>query len=105
MSFLYIVHSTFEIPVVEKVDEVIRIYKNRSRSVDQAEGFLNFHLLQNQKKPNFLTVQISWETKEHYMKWVTSEDFKRIHELEKKYPDQELAGIVPKVEQFKVVAT
>ncbi|WP_246942701.1 antibiotic biosynthesis monooxygenase family protein [Bacillus pinisoli] len=102
---MFIVHSTFEIPVIEKVDEVIQIYKNRSKLVDQAEGFLHFQLLQNQKKPNFLTVQISWESKEHYMKWVTSEDFKRIHELEKKYPDQELAQIVPKVEQFEVVAT
>ncbi|WP_456277673.1 antibiotic biosynthesis monooxygenase family protein [Bacillus sp. AK128] len=102
---MYIVHSTFEIPVVEKVDEVIQIYKNRSRSVDQANGFIDFQLLQNQKKPNFLTVQITWESREDYMNWVTSEDFKRIHELEKKYPDQELAQIVPKVEQFKVVAT
>ncbi|MBP1943259.1 hypothetical protein J2Z26_003037 [Bacillus luteolus] len=39
------------------------------------------------------------------MKWVTSEEFKKIHELEKKYPDQELAQVIPKVEQYKVVAT
>ena len=101
---MYIVHSTFEIPQPEKVDEVIHIYKNRSRLVDTAEGFLDFKLLQNKKRPTALTVQITWETKEHYMNWVTSEQFKKIHELEKNYPDQELAAVIPKVEQFEVVA-
>ncbi len=105
MKQVYIVHSTFEIPAMDKVEEVIQIYKNRSRSVDKAEGFLQFQLLQNQKKPNFLTVQLTFDTKESYMKWVTSEEFKKIHELEKKYPDQELAQVIPKVEQYKVVAT
>ena len=101
---MYIVHSTFEIPKEEKVEEVINIYKNRSRLVDTAEGFRDFKLLQNKKRPTALTVQITWETKEHYMNWVTSEQFKKIHELEKNYPDQELAQVIPKVEQFEVVA-
>ncbi len=35
---MYIVHSTFKIPE-EKAQEVISIYQNRSRLVDQAKGF------------------------------------------------------------------
>ena len=87
---MYIVHSTFAVPE-EKADEVVGIYRNRSRLVDRAAGFLKFLLLQNEKKPGELTVHMEWETKEQYMAWVTSDEFKRIHELEKKYPDQELA--------------
>ncbi|MBU8730151.1 antibiotic biosynthesis monooxygenase [Cytobacillus oceanisediminis] len=100
---MYTVFSTFDVPD-EKSEEVISIYKNRSRSVDQAEGFIDFLLLQNDKRPGELTVQLIFDTKENYLNWVRSEDFKRIHNLEKKYPDQELAAVVPKVSQFKVVA-
>lgn len=100
---MYVVHSTFDVPE-DKADEVIAIYQQRSRLVDQAPGFLNFNLLQNERKSGELTVQIIWKTKQSYLDWVTGEDYKRIHELEKKYPDQELAGIVPKVHKFQVVA-
>ncbi|MHC8517829.1 antibiotic biosynthesis monooxygenase family protein [Sporosarcina sp. ITBMC105] len=101
---MYIVNSTFQLPP-EKADEVIRIYNNRSKRVDRAEGFLSFQLLQNQKRPGELVVHMEWETREHYLKWARSEEFKEIHELEKKYPDQELASIIPKVSQYKVVST
>ncbi|TWI54467.1 antibiotic biosynthesis monooxygenase family protein [Halalkalibacter nanhaiisediminis] len=101
---MYTVFSTFDVPQ-EKAEEVINIYKNRSRSVDVAPGFVNFLLLQNDKRPGELTVQLIFKTKEEYLSWVRSEDFKKIHELEKKYPDQELAAIIPKVSQHKVVAT
>ncbi|KAF0821555.1 antibiotic biosynthesis monooxygenase [Cytobacillus firmus] len=100
---MYTVFSTFDVPD-EKSEEVIRIYKNRSRSVDQAEGFVDFLLLQNDKRAGELTVQLIFDTKENYLNWVRSEDFKRIHDLEKKYPDQELAAVIPKVAQYKVVA-
>ncbi|PAE24938.1 MULTISPECIES: antibiotic biosynthesis monooxygenase [Bacillaceae] len=100
---MYTVFSTFDVPD-EKSEEVIRIYKNRSRSVDQAEGFVDFLLLQNDKRAGELTVQLIFDTKENYINWVRSEDFKRIHDLEKKYPDQELAAVIPKVAQYKVVA-
>ncbi|NNV06566.1 antibiotic biosynthesis monooxygenase [Geobacillus sp. C56-T2] len=101
---MYIVHSTFSVPV-EKVDEVIAIYQNRSRLVDKADGFRAFRLLQNEKRPGELTVHIEWESKEAFLAWVTSDEFKRIHELEKNYPDQELASIVPTITRYKVVAT
>lgn len=100
---MYIVHSIVEVPL-EKVDEVIGLYQNRSRLVDQAKGFQDFKLLQNEAQPGELTVHMQWDSKESYLAWVTSDDFKRIHELEKKYPDQELAAIVPKVLRYKVVA-
>ncbi|MEH6990001.1 MULTISPECIES: antibiotic biosynthesis monooxygenase family protein [Bacillales] len=100
---MYTVFSTFDVPD-EKSEEVIRIYKNRSRSVDQAEGFVDFLLLQNDKRAGELTVQLIFDTKENYLNWVRSEDFKKIHDLEKKYPDQELAAVIPKVAQYKVVA-
>lgn len=100
---MYTVFSTFDVPD-EKSEEVIRIYKNRSRSVDQAEGFVDFLLLQNDKRAGELTVQLIFDTKENYLNWVRSEDFKIIHDLEKKYPDQELAAVIPKVAQYKVVA-
>ena len=101
---MYIVHSTFLVRD-EQAEEVIEIYRNRSRSVDHSEGFVQFLLLQNDKKLGEITVQLTFETKKQYLEWVRSEDFKRIHELEKKYPNQELAAIIPKVSQFKVVAT
>ncbi|MFD2613276.1 antibiotic biosynthesis monooxygenase family protein [Paenibacillus gansuensis] len=100
---MYIVHSIVEVPA-DKAEEVIGIYRKRSRLVDKWEGFRAFQLLQNENKPEELTVQMTWDSKEHYMAWVTSNDFKRVHELEKEYPDQELAGIVPKVRKYKVVA-
>ncbi|MYL33688.1 antibiotic biosynthesis monooxygenase [Pontibacillus yanchengensis] len=100
---MYIVDSTVVVPE-EKVEELIEIYQNRSRSVDAWQGFRSFQLLQNDKKPGELTVHMEWDSKEDYMRWATSEEFKRIHELEKNYPDQELANIPPKVSRYKVVA-
>lgn len=100
---MYIVDSMVTVPE-EKADELIEIYQKRSRSVDKWEGFRSFQLLQNDKKPGELTVHMEWDSKESYMKWATSEDFKRIHELEKNYPDKDLANIPPKVTKYKVVA-
>ncbi|MGN1402164.1 MAG: antibiotic biosynthesis monooxygenase family protein [Bacillus sp. (in: firmicutes)] len=100
---MYIVHSTFVVNE-EKSGQVIDIYRNRSQIVDQAKGFVDFLLLQNDKKPGELTVQLIFENKETYLQWVRSEEFKRIHELEKKYPDQELSAVIPSVSQYKVVA-
>lgn len=100
---MYIVHSTVNVPD-GKVDEVIAIYQKRSRLVDEYEGFISFQLLQNEQTPSELTVQICWETKEHYLMYITSDAYKKVHELEKNYPDQELAAIKPKVQRFKVVA-
>lgn len=100
---MYIVHSTFHVPS-EKVEEVIGIYRTRSKLVDQYDGFISFQLLQNEVKSGELTVQIVWETKQHYVNWVTSDAYKKVHELEKNYPDQELAAIKPIVQRFEVVA-
>ncbi|MET3730188.1 heme-degrading monooxygenase HmoA [Fictibacillus halophilus] len=100
---MYTVFSTFDVPN-EKADEVINIYKNRSRSVDKADGFVDFLLLQNDKRAGELTVQLLFDSKDAYLKWVRSEEFKKIHDLEKKYPDQELAAVIPTVKQYKVVA-
>lgn len=99
---MYVVHSTFRAPD-EKADEVISIYKNRSKKVDQAKGFRSFRLLQHHKKQGELTVEIEWDSKEDYLSWVRSQQFKDIHDLEKKYPDQDLAAIVPSVKQFEVI--
>jgi heme-degrading monooxygenase HmoA len=103
MKTMYVVQSIVEVPL-EKTEEVIGLYRNRSRLVDRANGFQGFQLWQNEQKPGELTVHMQWETKEHYVAWVTSDDFKRIHELEKKYPDQELASIKPRVNRYEVVA-
>jgi heme-degrading monooxygenase HmoA len=100
---MYIVHSTVYIPE-GKVDEVIGIYQNRSRLVDGYEGFISFQLLQNEQTPAELTVKICWETKENYIQYITSDAYRKVHELEKNYPDQELASIRPKVQRYKVVA-
>lgn len=100
---MYIVNSTLIVPE-EKAEEVIGIYQNRSKLVDQADGFLSFQLLQNQKRTGELVVHMEWASKDQYLNWVRSEQFKQIHELERKYPDQELASIIPKVNQYKVVA-
>ncbi|WP_433617987.1 antibiotic biosynthesis monooxygenase family protein [Paenibacillus cellulositrophicus] len=100
---MYIVHSTVVVPA-DKADEVIHIYNHRSKLVDRTPGFHSFMLLQNERKPHELTVQITWETKEDYLRWARGEDFKRVHELEKQYPDQELAAIIPQVSKYKVVA-
>lgn len=102
--YMYIVHSIVQVPV-EKVDEVIALYQNRSRSVDKEQGFLSFKLLQNEVNKGELTVQMEWRMEEDYFAWIKSDDFKRIHELEKKYPDYELANIKPKVVRYSVVAT
>ncbi|KMY45287.1 antibiotic biosynthesis monooxygenase [Bacillus sp. FJAT-27916] len=101
---MYTVFSTFLVPD-EKADEVIQIYQNRSKLVDQASGFIDFLLLQNDRRSGELTVQLLFETKEDYLNWARSKEFKQIHDLEKKYPDQELAAIIPKVTKYKVVAT
>ena len=100
---MYIVHSTVAVPI-EKVDEVIGIYQKRSRFVDEYEGFRSFRLMQNETVPQELTVEICWDTKEHYLKYITSDAYKKVHELEKNYPDQELAAIKPRVQRFTQVA-
>jgi heme-degrading monooxygenase HmoA len=100
---MYIVDSIVEVPE-EKADELISIYQKRSRLVDEYKGFISFQLLQNEVRPEQLTVHMCWETKEDYLHWVRSQDFKRVHELEKNYPDQELANIRPTVKRYKVVA-
>ncbi|KHE73096.1 antibiotic biosynthesis monooxygenase [Halobacillus sp. BBL2006] len=100
---MYVVDSTVVVPD-HKAEDLIRIYRNRSRLVDQAEGFLSFQLLQNDRKPGELTVHLEWASKQDYLNWARSEQFKKIHELEKQYPDQELQGIVPKVTKYEVVA-
>ncbi|WP_142826027.1 antibiotic biosynthesis monooxygenase family protein [Planococcus soli] len=100
---MYIVTSTVVVPP-EKTGEVIGIYQNRSRRVDLADGFHLFRLIQNTKKKNELTVHMEWHTKAAYMAWVKSQEFKEIHDLEKNYPDQELAKIIPTVRQYEVVA-
>ncbi|WDF03198.1 MULTISPECIES: antibiotic biosynthesis monooxygenase family protein [Shouchella] len=99
---MYVVHSTFKAPE-DKAEEVIAIYRNRSKKVDSANGFVSFRLLQHHKRPGELTVELQFETKEDYLEWVRSQEFKDIHDLEKKYPDQELANIVPTVRQFEVI--
>lgn len=100
---MYIVQSVVQVPP-EKAEEVIGLYRNRSRSVDKHPGFLSFQLLQNEKQPGELTVHMTWKTKDDYMDWVTSDEFKRIHDLEKKYPDRELASVVPVVRRYVVRA-
>ncbi|MBA2175713.1 antibiotic biosynthesis monooxygenase [Halobacillus locisalis] len=101
---MFVVDSTVVVPD-HKADDLIHIYQHRSKLVDQAEGFLSFQLLQNDRKPGELTVHLEWESKQAYLNWARSEQFKKIHELEKQYPDQELQGIVPKVKKYEVVAT
>ena len=103
MFAIFSVFSTFKVPG-EKSEEVIHIYQNRSRKVNQAPGFVDFFLLQNEKHPDELTVQLLFEKKEDYLSWVRSNQFKEIHELEKKYPDQELANVIPTVTKYKVVS-
>lgn len=101
---MFVVDSTVVVPD-HKAEDLVHIYQNRSRLVDQADGFLSFQLLQNDRKPGELTVHLEWESKQAYLNWARSEQFKKIHELEKEYPDQELQGIVPKVTKYEVVAT
>ena len=83
---------------------MIGIYQKRSRLVDEYEGFISFRLLQNEQLPSELTVRISWDSKGNYIKYITSDAYKKVHELEKNYPDQELASIRPSVGRYKVVA-
>ncbi|WP_027956396.1 antibiotic biosynthesis monooxygenase family protein [Halobacillus kuroshimensis] len=101
---MFVVDSTVVVPE-HKADDLIQIYRNRSRLVDEAEGFLSFQLLQNDRKPGELTVHLEWESKQAYLNWARSEQFKKIHELEKQYPDEDLKGIVPIVKKYEVVAT
>ena len=100
---MYIVQSVVEVPA-HKAEEIIGLYVNRSRLVDKQPGFMSFQLLQNENKPGELTVHMTWDKKDSYVAWVTSDDFKRIHDLEKKYPDQELAAIKPVVRRYAVRA-
>lgn len=100
---MYIVTSTVVVPP-GKTEEVIGIYQKRSRRVDSAEGFHLFRLIQNTKRKNELTVHMEWQSKTAYMNWVKSQEFKEIHDMEKNYPDQELAKIIPTVRQYEVVA-
>ncbi|AKO92067.1 antibiotic biosynthesis monooxygenase family protein [Priestia filamentosa] len=101
---MYTVHSTVVVPE-DKIDEVIHIYQNRSKLVDEFEGFVSFQLLQNEQHPAELTVEICWESKEDYLQYITSKEYKKVHELEKNYPDQNLASIRPKVSRYRQVAT
>ncbi|MBD2846891.1 antibiotic biosynthesis monooxygenase [Paenibacillus sp. IB182496] len=100
---MYIVQSVVNVPQ-EKADEVIGLYQGRSRMVDAYDGFVSFQLLQNERDPGELTVHMTWQDEGSYVKWVQSDAFRKVHELEKNYPDQELSGIKPTVRRYKVVA-
>lgn len=100
---MYIVQSIVNVPE-EKAEEVIGLYQNRSRAVDHYPGFLSFQLLQTENHPGELTVHMTWENKSAYLAWVRSDEFKRVHDMEKNYPDQELANIVPTVRKYDVRA-
>lgn len=100
---MYIVQSVVQVPEY-KTEELVEIYRNRSRSVDRQPGFISFQLLQSETTPGELTVHMTWDSKESYISWVQSSDFKRIHELESKYPDQELTDIKPTVRRYLVRA-
>jgi phage antirepressor YoqD-like protein len=39
------------------------------------------------------------------VQYITSKEYKKVHELEKNYPDQNLASIRPKVSRYRQVAT
>ena len=81
---MYTVFSTFLVPD-DKANEVIQIYQQRSRLVDKAEALLIFCSCKMPPSGE-LTVQLLFETKEDYLNWARSKEFKQIHELEKKYP-------------------
>ncbi|TDY44606.1 heme-degrading monooxygenase HmoA [Alicyclobacillus sacchari] len=100
---MFIVHSTIVVPL-DKVSEVISIYRQRSGRVDTWPGFLSFQLLQNEHRPEELTVQLTWQDKDSYLAWARSEDFRRVHELEKHYPDADLRLVRPTVRKYQVVA-
>ncbi len=100
---MYIVQSIIQVPGY-KTEDLIGIYRNRSRLVDEQPGFVSFQLLQSETAPEEFVVQTTWQTKSDYIAWVKGTDFQRIHELERQYPDQELSDIKPTVKRYVVRA-
>lgn len=100
---MYIVQSIVQVPD-NKTEDVVQIYRDRSRIVDQQPGFVSFQLLQSEVTPGELIVQMTWQSKDHYLAWVKSADFQRIHTLERQYPDRELTDIKPTVKRYLVRA-
>jgi heme-degrading monooxygenase HmoA len=75
---VYIVQSIIQVPGY-KTEDLIGIYRNRSRLVDEQPGFVSFQLLQSETAPEEFVVQTTWQTKSDYIAWVKGTDFQRIH--------------------------
>ncbi|ACV57719.1 antibiotic biosynthesis monooxygenase family protein [Alicyclobacillus acidocaldarius] len=101
---MYVVHSTIQVPM-EWIDDVIALYRQRSRLVDHWPGFVSFALLQNEHRTGELTIQLVWQSKAHYLAWVQSDDFRRVHEREEALVAQGFPHPRPLVRKYEVVAT
>ncbi|SIT03849.1 antibiotic biosynthesis monooxygenase family protein [Alicyclobacillus vulcanalis] len=101
---MYVVHSTIEVSS-DWLDDVVALYQERSRLVDRWPGFISFALLQNEHRPNELTIQLVWQSKTHYLAWARSEDFRRVHERERELAAHGFPHPRPVVRKYEVVAT
>ncbi|WP_062309336.1 antibiotic biosynthesis monooxygenase family protein [Alicyclobacillus sendaiensis] len=101
---MYVVYSTIVVPD-EWMEDVIALYRDRSRLVDQWPGFVSFALLRNEHRRNELTVQLTWMSKADYLNWARSEDFRRVHARERELIAAGFPAVKPLVRKYEVVAT
>jgi heme-degrading monooxygenase HmoA len=57
------------------------IWASRKTRLDEMDGFIAFHLLKGPEKDDHVlySSHTSWETKEHFLAWTRSEQFRASH--------------------------
>ncbi len=77
---MYIAMNRFQI--LRGKEEIFeRIWKNRDSSLNEVEGFINFHLIKGKEDETF-TIYAShstWKSEKHFISWTKSESFKKAH--------------------------
>lgn len=58
-----------------------QIWSSRRTKLDEMQGFIAFHLLKGPEREDhtLYSSHTSWETKEHFLAWTTSQQFRDSH--------------------------
>tara|TARA_B100000941_G_scaffold135951_1_gene96389 strand:- start:214 stop:525 length:312 start_codon:yes stop_codon:yes gene_type:complete len=102
MEKMFIAMNRFKI-VIEKGEEFEQIWKNRTSSLKDVPGFIEFHLVKgdtNDEHTLYASHTI-WKTKRDFHKWTKSEAFKEAHKNAGKHGHLYLGP--PNFEGFEVV--
>lgn len=77
---MYIAMNRFRI-AAGRENDFIEIWKNRESHLDKVPGFREFHLLRGpgDDETTLFASHVIWESKEAFVDWTNSEEFRKAH--------------------------